>query len=132
MLRKVLGAVAGILAGGIVTFLLQMLGHRLFPLPAGVDPSNPESLKAALAAGQVSASAMVAVLVSYVGGAFSGGFTAAKIGRALGPALTVGAVQTVFGIINLFLLPHPWWMWVGSLLSFLPFAFLGGKVAHRE
>jgi hypothetical protein len=73
--------------------------------------------------------------VGYALGSFVGGFVASKIsgGSAAGflPAMVIGVLLTVMGIINFFVtMPgSPVWAIVLCMLTFIPFAFIGNKVA---
>jgi hypothetical protein len=126
MLRRVLATIAGIVAGGIVIMLVEMLSHRIYPPPPGIDVNNPEALKALMASAPPGA--LAAVVIAWALGSFAGGWTAAAIGKHLIPALIVGAVLMIGGVANMMMIPHPIWMWVAGLIVFLPGAFLGGKL----
>jgi hypothetical protein len=127
MVRKILAVVAGVVVGAVVVWVVQLLGHRVVPLPAGMDPTNMESVRAHMA--EIPAAAFGFVLLGYVLGALVGGYTAARIGRAPRLALAVGAILMVFGILNVVLIPHPLWFTVATFIVFLPAAWLGGRLA---
>ncbi len=42
MIRNIAGLVAGVLTVGVVVLALQWVGARLYPLPEGLDPLDPE------------------------------------------------------------------------------------------
>lgn len=128
MVRKILAVVVGVVVGAAVVWAVQLVGHRLVPLPPGMDPTDMESVRAHMA--EIPAAAFGFVLLGYVLGALVGGYTAARIGRAKGPALVVGAILLVFGLMNVVLIPHPLWFTVATVVVFLPAAWLGGKLAR--
>ena len=122
--RKILSVIAGVVAGGIVVGLVEALGHTAFPIREGVDFQQ-------LKPGDIPIPAMVAVLVAWALGSLVGGWVAArKAGMA--PALSVGAILMAAGIVNMVTIPSPLWFWVGGLAVFLPFAYLGAKLAARR
>ena len=127
--RQIIAVVAGVIAAGVVVYLMEMLSHGIFPPPASMDPMDPQSIKAHL--DQLPAGAFLLVLLGWGLGSFTGGFTAAKIAgtRTLRAAVIVGVIQMLGGILNMTLIPHPLWMVVAGLLIFVPMAWLGGKIA---
>jgi hypothetical protein len=129
--RKILAVVAGVILAGIVVYLVEAVGHRVYPPPENLDTKNLEAMKAYVAT--LPAGAFLFVLVAYILGSFSGGWLAAKIARAsqIPLALTVGGVQLLFGILNLVAIPHPTWFAIASILAFLPAAYLGGKLETK-
>lgn len=131
MLRKALGALAGLVAGVLSIMLAQTISHKLYPPPPGFNPENREALEALMVT--MPTGALLLVLFGYALGSLAGGFTAAKIGKHMIPALIVGGLLMLAGIANLAMLPHPTWFAVTNLLLFLPLAWVGGKLgAPRE
>lgn len=130
MVRKILAVVAGVVVGAAVVWLVQLVGHRVVPMPAGMDPMDMENVRAHMT--EIPAAAFVFVLVGYVLGALAGGYTAARLGRARGLALVAGTILMLFGILNVVLIPHPLWVTVATFLVFLPSAWLGGKLARSS
>jgi hypothetical protein len=129
IVRVILSVVAGVVAGTAVVFLVESLGHRVFPPPAGLNPSDPESIRAAMA--KLPIGALLAVLVAWIAGSFAGGWLAALIARRVVPALIVGFLILAASAVNLIMIPHPVWFAIAGLLVILPAAWLGGKVATR-
>jgi len=129
VLRTALAVVAGFVAGSLLVFAVESLGHRVFPPPAGLDPSDPASIRAAMA--QLPVGALLAVLVAWIAGSFVGGWVAALISRRVVPALIVGLIILAASAANLIMIPHPLWFAISGLLVILPAAWLGGKVATR-
>ena len=129
--RKFLAVLAGVIVAGVVVFVGEAVGSRMFPSPPGMNALDPASLKAH--AGELPLGAFIAVLVSWALGSFAGGFTASGIARgARGPAVVVGVILMAMGDANFFAFPHPLWVIVLSPVCFVPFAWLGGALATRE
>jgi hypothetical protein len=127
-MRSVLAVVAGVVVAGLITFLAQAVGRQIYPPPPGMNPMDPASIRAHLS--QMPTGAFAAVLVSWALGTLGGGWTAAKISRRLVPAIVVGVIQLVFGVINMVMIPSPVWFYIVGCLLFVPSAYLGGKLAR--
>lgn len=130
MLRSILAGVAGVVAGGVVVFALESLGHVVFPLPEGleIDPTSMESIRAA--APQIPAINKLAVVIAWFGGAVAAGWTASLVARSrdLLIPLICGGFLMLGGLVNLINIPSPIWMWVLGLAAFLPGAWLGTRL----
>jgi len=129
MLRGILGVIGAVVAGTVVILLVEILGHRCYPFPPGVDPHNHESLQAYMKTAPLGA--WLFVLAAYAGGSFVAGALASLIGKRPWAALAAGGVLMALGLVNVLTLPHPAWFWVASLFIFLPAAGLGGRLARR-
>lgn len=127
--RKILGTFAGLIAAVMMVLIVQAVGHRIWPLPQGVDFTDVEQV-AALVRG-MPAGALLWVAFSYFAATLVGGYVALKIARdawaSTWPAVAVEGVLLAFGVMNLMALPHPAWFWVTALASFP----LGALVAIR-
>ncbi len=121
--------VAGVVAGGLLVALVEGIGHRVYPLPEGLDVKDVEALKEYVAT--LPAGALLFVLLAWAVGSFGGGWLAAKIAdrKRLVHALVVGGVLMAFGIVNLVTIPHPLWFAVVGVVLFLPAACAGAKLA---
>ena len=80
MLRKVLGALAGIATAVLTVMLMQWLSHIIYPLPDGLEVTNSGAMSAHIAAAPVAA--LLLVLAGYLIATFDGTFVACLIGRA--------------------------------------------------
>ena len=129
MLRRLLGVIAGIVAGAIIVPLFEGLGHALWPPPAGTDLRDPEQLKALLPSLPIGA--LIAVVVAWAMGSFGGGWMAATIARDGRMALVVGFILLCMGVLTMVQIPHPLWMWVMGLLLPLPAAWLGSRLVPK-
>ena len=125
MLRKILAIVLGVVAGGIVVGVTEAIGHMIYPVPAGLDPTKPELIAEYIRTAPMGA--LVAVLVSWALGALVAGIVATLIARVADAkfALIAGGVLLVFSLINMFVIPHPGWFRIAGILLFLPMAALG-------
>jgi hypothetical protein len=118
--------------GAVVTGLLiaatEFIGSKVYPLPPGVNPEDPASLRAAMV--DLSTGALLLVLLGWTVGTFAGAWvTARRSDRSpIAHGLTLGALCLVGGVVNMLTLPHPVWFWIAGVAVFLPAAYLGAKL----
>lgn len=129
MVRAILGTIAGVVAGTGVILLIEILGHHVYPFPPGVNPKDPESLKAYMAAAPVGASLFV--LAAYAFGSFAGGAAGAAVGGRRWAGVATGGVLLILGVVVLLMYPHPVWFCAASLSLYLPAAWLGARLVRR-
>jgi hypothetical protein len=133
MLRKIGGTVVGIIGAFITISLSQLAMSFVMTPPTFEMMQDPERMRAFVAG--MPPSAYFILAAGYALGSFVGGFVASKIsgGSAAGflPAMIIGVLLTLMGIINFFVtMPgSPVWAILLCLLTFIPFAFIGNKVA---
>jgi len=127
-LRRVAAVLVGLLVGFAIIFGVEWIGAKLFPLPPGTDPSNDESMRAAMAVLPVEA--LLLVLVGWILSSLVGGWVAARIaGRTLQPAMIVGTILLAAAVASMLTISHPLWFWVAGVLVFLPSAYAGARLA---
>ena len=119
--------VVGLLAAGLVVWLVESVGQRAFPPGAGFDPTQPDLSRVPLMA-------IVSVALAWILGPLVGGLVTTVVGRPRGPlpALVVGLFFLAADLGNLVMIPSPWWLWLVGLLAPLPAAWLGFVLARRR
>lgn len=129
--RNILAVVAGLITGMILIAAIEYVGHQIYPLPEGLDMHDPDAIRAYLETAPTGSLWMV--ILAYAIGAFDAGLVSSVIARqdSRRVALICGLFLLAFGLINLFLIPHPAWFWVLSLAVFLPSAYLGSLLGNR-
>jgi hypothetical protein len=131
ILRFVLGIVAGVAVMFVVIMGIELIGHRLYPPPPGIDPTRTADIAAMLAAAPLGA--LASIVIAWVCGAFAGGAVAAFVSRTWPKsAAIVVALLVLAGVIGMILqVPgHPRWMAMSGLLLPLPAALLGAWLAR--
>lgn len=108
--RSILGVILGLVVGILLVGLVETLGMRLIPPPAGMDPTDPDSIAAAISSMPVGS--FLFVLAAWWLGAGVGASTAARVARthARWPGLTVGGAILAATLYNLWTIPHPVWV----------------------
>lgn len=128
MLRKILAIPGGLLAGGIGIFLMQTLGHQLYPLPKNMDPNNMEAMKDYVATAPFMA--LFFVILSYALGALISGFVSTKIAGNSKKifAIVCGIIFLLQSIYMMYALPTPIWFWILGIMVWL-LVLVGWKLA---
>lgn len=131
MLRNILAIIAGLAAGIVVIFIMEFVGHGIYPPPAGFDPTDEAAMENVMM--QAPVGALLMVILAYILGSFAGGFVASQLSRSapLRNAIIVGILLLIAGVVNVFMIPHPVWYLVLSMAVYLPFAYLGGKLGLK-
>ena len=122
--RRLLGFLAACAVAFGIVALLKQLAQQV-TMPAGLDPTNMDQVKAALEHGEFPFVSLALVLSGWLLAAYVGGRLATRIGRSRVASLSFTVVFSAAMIYNLTLLPHPAWMWIGGALG-VPIVALGG------
>ncbi|WP_426278554.1 hypothetical protein ACN9MN_04345 [Chryseobacterium sp. S-02] len=112
MLRRILAVIAGIMVGSVGIWLMERLGHSLYPFPADLKPDNIEGFKAYV--GNLPFMGKFIVIIGYALGALLSGFVATKVASNGKPvaAIVCGAIFLFFTVYNMMVLPTPVWFWI--------------------
>ena len=131
MMRSAFAAIAGVVAGIVIVFVAEAIGHMIFPPPEGVNLSDPEQLKAIMS--EIPLGAKIAVLVAWGLGTFGGGVIGVLLaGRKAWPAAVVAIVMLAAAGFTLYAIPHPLWM-VGATLVITGFSWvMATRFAHES
>jgi hypothetical protein len=124
-MRMTLGIVAGIVVAFLCVFAVEIVGHSLYPTPAGLDVNDPADQVRLMAAMPTAAKAVV--LVAWFIGALAGAWVANRIAGHSIAGWVVALLVIAAGIATMLMIPHPAWMWAGGIL--LP--LLAGWIAER-
>lgn len=112
MLRRILAVIVGMIAGSIGVWLMERLGHALYPFPSGLRPDDLEGFRAYVE--NLPFMGKFIVILGYALGALLAGFISTKVANNGKPtsAIICGVIFTFFTIYNMVMLPTPFWFWV--------------------
>ncbi len=130
ILRNILALIAGIFIGSIVNMGIVTISGSIIPPPAGVDPTDMESLKANMHLFE--AKHFIMPFLAHALGTLVGAFVAAKLAvrSQMIYALGIGAFFLLGGITAATMLPAPTWYLVLDLVgAYIPMGWLGGMMA---
>lgn len=137
MVDRILGAIAGLLAGGLGLAFAEATGFLLHPPPVPLEEmaawaADADALRAHAA--RAPAAALLAVLLAHFLASFLGALVATLVSGRLAawPALTVGLALLAPALHGVFAVPHPLWFRVLDPLVYLPAAWLGWRLPGRS
>jgi hypothetical protein len=126
-LRGFAAVMMGLVVAFAVSFGLELINSRIYPLPPGTDPHDPVAVKAAIA--RLPTTALAVVLLGWFLAALSGSWVATRIARGdHRPAWFLGVLLVAAAIGNLLEIPHPVWFWVAALLLYPVGILLGARL----
>ena len=129
-MRTTLATICGLVAAVFLIFVLEATGHLLWPPPAWMDASDPESIRRALPL--LPLGAVISLTAAWILGTFTGSWLGTLIARRALPACIVGAFVASSALITLFLIPHPIWYWIVALVLVPLAAYAGALLACRK
>lgn len=122
----------GIFAAVAVVFLIESISHWLHPMPPGLRPEDKEAMRNWI--DTLPVSAMIIVLLAWLIGAATGAYVANYFNFINGfrNAMTVGLFLLVATVMNLYQIPHPFWMWPAGIFSIIIGCYAGMKMANIQ
>ncbi|MDI9239212.1 hypothetical protein QLQ15_09845 [Lysobacter sp. LF1] len=132
--RTILGMLVGVVVAVAVIMAVQSIGHRFYPLPAGLDMANPAhegAFAAFIAALPLPGKLMV--LASWALGSFIGALAAAKVARHQTAAALLVALVVIAAVMGMIVtVPHPTWLSVAGVLLPIPLALFAVRLVYRR
>lgn len=131
MLRRLLSIIAGILAGIIVVIAGDNICHLIWPPPTDLDLSDQRLMTEFV--GSIPFPEFLLMLCFWLLSSLTGGFVAGKINSHSWKfsSIVTSCILLAAASLNMFMLPHPLWMVVASVILYIPAGYLGGKIANR-
>lgn len=133
--RGAVATVIGVLCAGLVVAGVEMLGHRVYPVPAELALDSPQAMAAYVAG--LPTGAILFVLLAWVLGTLVGGVTAVAIAQRR-PRLYAGIIAALILVgagMNFSMIPHPAWFMLATVvcvpLAGLLAAMLGARLIGR-
>ena len=134
LFRLGLAAVVGFVVGSLAMMACHLATQGLYPPPEGLDVMDPGQREAVMAWMETlpDGAFVVAMLCHAVGAAVGAAVGMLIGGRAnLRPAVVVGILFTVAGVINVMSVPHPSWFPFVDVPVYLLVALLVGWWMRR-
>ena len=128
MIRKILAVVFGIVVAVVLIIAIEALGHAVYPMPDGLDFTNPEALKAYVMHAPIAA--LLLVLGAWLVATLVGGLLACFIAKEspLVYSAIIGGLVLMGTIINLISIPHPLWFSITSVLAIIATIFVTSRL----
>ncbi len=129
MIRKIGAAVVGIIVAGGIVFIVESLGHSVYPVPPDLDMSDPVQFGNYVET--LSFGAFLFVAGAWVLGTLGGGLLACFIAgeKPRVYSAIVGGFIFAATIANLIMIPHPLWFSISSLIAIAVITYVTGNIA---
>ena len=129
-MRIALGIVAGIVITAACVFVVESVGHAIYPPPPGLDTANPRDMERLI--GMLPSGALLFVITAWFIGALAGAITANMIARTAVAGWAVALLVIAAGVATMLRIPHPAWMWAAGIGLPLAAALIAARlgVAH--
>jgi len=130
-MKSAIAVILAIVIGSFTIFLVQRLGHKIYPMPMDLDFSNREAIKAYLSSAPLGS--LLMVIIAWLTGSIVAGAIGSIYNRPekLKVSVIAGGILMGFALINLINIPHPVWMW-SSLLVFVPGAWMASLTIRNK
>jgi len=131
MVKNIVAGFAGIIVAGLLVWLVEMLGHAVYPPPTDLNFADADEMRAYIDTMPVAA--LLFVAAAWFIGTLGGTLLACKLGDAkpMIYAIVVGGLMLIATVMNLFMIPHPAWFSVLGIIGILVAAWLGMTLGSR-
>lgn len=132
MAKNILAGVFGVLVAVGLVWIIEIIGHSIYPPPPDVDFSDPESVRAYTA--NLPIGAFLFVGGAWFIGTLGGTIAACRLGSARPRvyAMVVAGLMLLATAINLTMIPHPLWFSITGIAGIIVAAWLGRQLGARR
>ena len=130
--RNIGAGIAGVLISVALVWVVETIGHSIWPPPADLDYGNVDVMRAYIET--LPLGALLTVAFAWFIGSLGGTFAACRMGsaRPLVYALVVGGLMFVGAAFNITIIPHPIWFSVLGIVGIFAGTWLGVILATRQ
>jgi len=123
--KNIAAGIAGVVIAGLLVWLVEMLGHAVYPPPTDLNFADPDAMRAYI--DMMPLGALLFVAAAWFIGTLGGTFAACKIGDAKPMifAVVVGGLMLIATLFNLVTIPHPLWFSILGVVGIVVAARLG-------
>lgn len=127
--RNIGAGIAGVVVAGLLVWIVESVGHAVFPPPPDLDFANADAMRAYI--DTLPLGALLFVAAAWFIGTLGGTLTACKLGtgRRYIYALVVGGLILAATVVNLVMIPHPMWFSALGIAGIVFGAWLGLKLS---
>jgi hypothetical protein len=130
LLRIMLGVVVGVGLGLGIVYFGDKAHTALFPIPADINPTRPDQLRAYLASALVPG--LLGLPLVWAIAAFAGAFASAKVAQRILAGRIVGVLLLACAILNVMYIPAPWWMAAAAVVAVALAAWTGARLGAPQ
>jgi hypothetical protein len=130
--RKILAGIIGVFTAIALVWVIEKIGHSIWPPPADLDYGNVDVMRAYI--DTLPLGALLTVAIAWFAGSLGGTFTACRIGsaRPLVYALIVGGLMFAGAAFNVTIIPHPIWFSILGIAGIFAGTWLGVVLGTRQ
>ena len=123
-----MAVVFGIVVAVVLIIAIEALGHAVYPVPDGLDLTEPEALQAYVMDAPIAA--LLFVLGAWLVATLVGGLLACFIAKEspLVYSAIIGSLVLMGTVINLISIPHPLWFSITSVLAIIATIFVTSRL----
>ncbi len=131
MARNSVGVLVGLVVAFGIVWSIESINYRLFPLPADLDVTDIDAMKAHMKT--LPAMAFVTVLIAHFLGAMGAAWVASLIANSHQRqiSLGIGLFLLIMGLITIFQIPHPVWFMLLDPLMYIPGVLIGYNIYQK-
>lgn len=123
--KNIAAGVAGVITAFFVVWLVEKIGHSVYPPPPDLNFADKEAMGAYIET--IPLGALLFVAAAWFLGTLGGTVTACRIGsaRPLTYTMIIGGLVLIATAANLIMIPHPAWFSITGVAGILVAAWLG-------
>lgn len=130
-MKNVLAIIVGFVVGGLVIFLLYILGPQFFTFPQGANPMDPDSIKQNMHL--MPTGALILVIFAHFFGIIGGMLASTAVSdESLVPAYIVSGIIIIGSIGGSLAMQHPAWSVISGIIVVIAAFFIGRIVAKNR
>ena len=131
-MKNVLATIVGLIIASLTVYIFEsLIGHNLFPLPEGSDPTNMEWIKDNM--DKIPIGSKIFVIIAHFVGIITGMFVAAKISKTnMIPSYIIGAFMILATLFTIFMLPKEMWFTLSDGILVIVGFFIGKGLAEKQ
>jgi hypothetical protein len=129
-MRNGIAIVAGLFAAFGVTAAIELISTAAFPPDSPLDWNDRSAIRKHIES--LPPIAIIIVLIAHLVGAFAASLVCTLISSTVRflPTILYGSLLTIFGIINLVMIPHPIWFTFIDPVTYVSGALFGEWLAR--
>lgn len=127
MKKNIISIIAGLFLAGLVTAIVEFVGHLIFPV-AQIQTQDKAVIAEIMKNMPLGAFIMIALgwgLGTFVGAVVVGMQSESKPQRNV---MIFAGIEILVGIYNMLAIPHPIWFWFLGMSAFVVGAIFGGRI----
>jgi hypothetical protein len=127
VIRNIVAVLVGLVAATLVVMMADQMSHIIHPPPSHLNFNDKEAFEKYMQ--NVPVQAFMVMMAGWILSSFAGGLvtTLIQTEKKIWLALITGGILMAGALANQFMIPHPGWMMVCTLVFYIPSAYLGGK-----